>query len=96
VNAALQWLLTFIGKMFNGTDHTVETRLVCYVAVVFCDIFWLGHATWKGKSFTSEWNQNFLILAGLVALTHMNGAWAGRPANPKGGDSDDTQKEGSS
>jgi hypothetical protein len=88
------WIVRWVNKLFDGKDHTVETRLVCYVAVVVSAICWLSHGIWKDKAFTEGWNTAFVTLAGMVTLVHANGVWANRPANPKGGDSDATQKEG--
>jgi hypothetical protein len=88
------WLVAWVNKLFDGKDHTVETRLVCYVAVVVAAICWLTHGVWNSKAFTEGWNTAFVTLATMVGLVHANGSWAARPANPKGGDSDATQKEG--
>jgi len=74
----LKWIGTYLQKLLNAGDHTADVVLLCYLATVIADLFWLSHGVYKGKGFTDGWNQNFLTLAGLVGITKVNGTWATR------------------
>ena len=72
----------WLGKAFDGKDHTVEVAEVAFLLVVLAGIFWLGHGIYKGKGFTEGWNNAFLTLSGLVCLSKGNSAWANRGPKP--------------
>jgi len=74
----LKWIGTYLQKLLNAGDHTADVVLLCYLATVIADLFWLSHGVYKGKGFTDGWNQNFLTLASLVMITKVNGTWATR------------------
>ena len=75
---ALQWILNYILKLLNASDHTADVVLLAYIATVTCDLVFLSHGIYKGRGFTPDWNQNFLILSGMVSLTKINNAWSTR------------------
>ena len=89
MNSILRWLIMWFQKFMDAGDHTADVVLAAYSLTVLCDLFWLSHGVYKGAGFTDGWNQNFLVLAGLVTVTKVNSTWATR-AREKG----DAQKAG--
>ena len=75
---ALQMVMNYLLKLLDAGDHTADVVLLAYIATVTCDLFFLAHGVYKGKGFTPDWNQNFLILSGMVAITKMNNSWSTR------------------
>lgn len=89
MGAILKWVIMWLQKFMDASDHTADVVLAAYSLTVICDLFWLSHGVYKGNGFTDGWNQNFLILAGLVTVTKVNNTWAIRAR-----EKNDAQKAG--
>ena len=62
LNAQWEWL-----KKFVSDDPNASMKRLAYGGVVFSAIGWLSKALWhNGWHITSEWNQAFMTLCGLV------------------------------
>jgi hypothetical protein len=59
--------LTFLGKLANGNDHTVEAQELGFCAVVIFGIYWLD----TRQQITTGWASCFTALVGLVTLKYV-------------------------
>lgn len=76
----------WVRKTGDSRDHTAEVIEYAYAGTVILAWVWLSVWLTKGilrdKGPDAGWNQAFMTLAGLVALSKVNNAWAVRDKKP--------------
>jgi hypothetical protein len=76
----------YIERLTDSTDRTAAIHDAAYIVGVIMFSVWLSRGIYKGKGFTSEWNQAATTFAILVGASQVNGKWADRAsaaAQPK-------------
>ena len=80
VLTALTWLLECARDLkgtFNSQDHTLELQEIGFALVVGFGVYWL--TVTLHKPLEPSWVSAFGILAGLVTLKNVAGAYGSRP-----------------